>query len=176
MLSSVRRLVPDHPGVAWRIDQQLIGHHERQVTDQDRHAFAEASRLAGPTGGRVGVGEHRVRRRRAAAADGVVHHVVVEQREGVHQLQGGAGVDDPLIVGVDHRRRRSPSDRTRDAAACRRPAPTGRCARIGSEQVFVERRPTRGFVVEQRCATCASTPAAMRASDGGGAAAGTPAG
>jgi len=35
------------------------------------------------------LGKHRVRRRRSATAPGIVHDVVVEQGEGVHQLQRG---------------------------------------------------------------------------------------
>ena len=48
----------------------------------------------------MGVGVDGVGRRRAAAAAGVVHDVVVEQGERVHQLERRADVDDALIVGV----------------------------------------------------------------------------
>jgi geranylgeranyl pyrophosphate synthase len=48
----------------------------------------------------VGVGERGVRRRLAAPTCRGVHHVVVEQGEGVHQLERRAGVDHPVVGAV----------------------------------------------------------------------------
>ena len=45
-------------------------------------------------------GEHGVRGGVAATAGGVVHHVVVEQCERVHQLERGTGVDHDGVGGV----------------------------------------------------------------------------
>ncbi len=100
--------------------EQAIGVDEREIADQDRNALAEPSRLTGPPRCTMMLGEHDVRGRLAAPARRVVHHVVVEERERVHQLERCAGVDDDLVVGVATGRRRSPSDRTPDVDACRR--------------------------------------------------------
>ena len=78
---------------------------------------------------------------RAAAALGIVHHVVVEQGEGVHQLERGTGVDD------DRRRRGSPPQPTnaqwQNAGRSRLPPgsdhPPDLAERAG--EVGVERRP-----------------------------------
>ena len=77
----------------------MVGVDEREVADEDRHALAVPARLAGPTVRTVFGGGHDVRGRLVPAGVGVVHHVVVEQRERMHQLEGGAGVDVDLIVG-----------------------------------------------------------------------------
>ena len=66
------------------------------------------------------------RPRRVADA---VHHVVVDQRERVQELEGGTGVERSADRLRHRRRRRTPSGRTRDAAACPRRARTlGGCA------------------------------------------------
>ena len=80
--------------------EQPIGVDEGEVTDQDRHALAEPTRLARPALGGVPFGEHGVRRGLAATAVCVVHDVVVEEGEGVHQLERRAGIGDDLSFGV----------------------------------------------------------------------------
>ena len=81
-----------------------------------------------------------MRRALAAPALGVVHHVVVEQREGVHQLERGAGVGDDRIVGVAAAADERPvaERRTEPLAARQHESPDlgHRLAQIG-----VERRP-----------------------------------
>ena len=70
---------------------------------------------ARPTTVRMVLGEPGVGGDRTASAGRVVHHVVVEQREGVHQLERAAGVDHPAALAarasrlcraaiLDHRR------------------------------------------------------------------------
>ena len=81
---------------------------------------------------------------------GAVHHVVVEQGEGVQQLEGGAGVDHRSGRRRRRRRRRSPSGRTPGAAACRRRARGGRASR-GVRQIGVE--------LDQRSRSASSSPA-----------------
>ena len=68
----------------------------------------------------------------AAPRRGIVHHVVVEQGERMHQFERRTGVDVDLVVGRRRRRRRIPSGRTPAAAACRRRAPVGRSRRSGA--------------------------------------------
>ncbi len=94
------QLVPQIPHRFGGADQQLVGEDEGEVADEDRHALAEAARLARPRRPAVLVGVHGVRRRRAAPARRVVHHVVVEQGEGVHQLERGARPNGTFVVGV----------------------------------------------------------------------------
>ena len=59
----------------------------------------------------------------APAAVGIVHDVVVEERERVHQLEGRTGVGRSRRRLGRRRRRRSPSGRTRAGDACRPAAP-----------------------------------------------------
>ena len=66
----------------------------------------------------VRVGEAQVGGARAAPSRGAVHHVVVEQREGVEELEGGPGVDGAIVTLDAARARRSPSSRTQAGAAC----------------------------------------------------------
>ena len=86
---------------------------------------------------RVLAGVDGVRGRRAPAAGGVVHHVVVEQGEGVHQLERRAGVDDPLVVGVAAGADEAPvAERRAQALAARQHQPVGsrRTARRGRDR------------------------------------------
>ncbi len=94
------QLVPDAHGFGRCTLHQPIGVHERQVADEDCHTFAVAARLAHPTVGGVLFGRKGVRGHLTATGDGVVHHVVVEQRECVHQLERRTGIDVDLVVGA----------------------------------------------------------------------------
>ena len=58
------QLVPQLPHLGRGAGQQLVGEHEGEVADEDRHALAEAPRLAGP----VGLAVRRRRTRRASSA------------------------------------------------------------------------------------------------------------
>ena len=77
---------------------QLVGVHEGEITDEDRHTFAEAAGFPRPAGRGVFGRRQGVRRRLPPPRGRVVHHVVVEQRERVHQLQGGTRIDVGLVV------------------------------------------------------------------------------
>ena len=50
------QLVPHRPGRRRRAGHQLVGEHEGEVADQDRHAFAEPPGLTGPVTCSVVVG------------------------------------------------------------------------------------------------------------------------
>ncbi len=91
------QLVPDRPHRRRRTAEELVGVHEGEVADEDGDALAEAPRLTRPSAGLVLVGEREVRRALAAPHRGPVHHVVVEQGEGVEQLERRAGVDRALV-------------------------------------------------------------------------------
>ena len=72
---------------------ERVGVDEREVADEDRHPLTEAARLAAPSGVDVAIGEVPVHRVAIAARVGAVHHVVVHERERVHELERGRGVD-----------------------------------------------------------------------------------
>ena len=91
------QLVPHPPGSRVGGLEQPIGVDEGEVADQDRDPLAEPPRLAGPFVLGVDVAEDVVGGRLTATAGGIVHHVVVEQRERVHQLERGAGIDHDRI-------------------------------------------------------------------------------
>ena len=83
----------------------------------------------------------------ASPAAGVVHDVVVEQREGVHQLQRRAGIDDPLIVCLPAGADESPvTERRTQPLAAAKHEPADVLHR--QSQVFIERRPASGLDVE----------------------------
>ena len=98
-------------------------------------------------------GVHDVRRRRAAPAGRVVHHVVVEQGEGVHQLERRAGPHDALVGRVAAGADEAPvAERRAQALAARAHHAADLVERPG--EVGVERRPAvalgRQQVVEAR--------------------------
>ena len=99
-LSSRRSSCHTAAASARDVAEQHVGVDEGEVADEDGDALAEAAGLAPPVAGR------RARRRTrrgsvggAAARVGPVHHVVVDEGEGVEQLEGGAGVDEPGSSG-----------------------------------------------------------------------------
>jgi hypothetical protein len=94
------QLVPDSPRLGRCLGHQLIGVHECQVAHQNGHALTESPGLASPFGVAVVAGEHGVGGGFTSTACGVVHHVVVEQGERVHQLECCAGVGHHRVGGV----------------------------------------------------------------------------
>ena len=113
---------------------QHVGVDEREVADEDRHAFAEPARLAAPRrarrAARANCAVHRVV---AAPRVGAVHDVVVHERERVHELERGRGVDDARIVGVAARAdERAVTERgPQPLAARRRRTPRSASMRFG---------------------------------------------
>ena len=110
------------------VPKQHVGVHEREVADEDRGALAETPGFAAPACRSCAVDELAVDRREPPPLVGAVHHVVVDERERVQQLERRAGVDDDAGRADRRRHRRTPSGRTRAAGACRPP----RRARAGT--------------------------------------------
>ena len=128
------QLVPQRPHLGRRAGQQLVGEHEGEVADEDRHALAEAARLAGPRRAPV----RRRRRRRASSARRGGSPSRPSRRRGTGRRRASARTPRrrgrPARRRGRRRRRRSPSGRTPAAGACRRSAPCGgsrRTARRG---------------------------------------------
>ena len=121
-----------------RSAQHEVGVHVGQVADEDGDALAEPPGLAPPALDVVPRSELEVHGLRAPPGGRAVHHVVVDERERLQQLERSAGVHDPSDRRGRRRRPRSPSSRTRAAAACRPPspcAPTTRAAARGRATV-----------------------------------------
>ena len=93
MFSSTRSSLKIAGGGRRDADHQQVGVDEGQVADEDGHPLAEPAGLAPPAGRDVAGGEVDMDGRAAPPQPRPVHHVVVEQGEGVEQLEGGAGVD-----------------------------------------------------------------------------------
>ena len=119
MLSSMRSSCHSAAQLGWPVGQEQVGVDEGQVADQDRHALAEAAGLAGPDGVGVAVGEPAVHGGRAAADGRAVHDVVVDEGEGLEQLERGAGIDDR--AGRRGRRRRPTKPQWQNAGRSRLP-------------------------------------------------------
>ena len=101
------QLVEDVAGERGRVAHQHVGVHDREVADEDRHALAEAARFAAPAARRRGAARSaRCTASLPAPRVGAVHHVVVHERERVHQLERGRGVDH----GGSSGRRRAPTN------------------------------------------------------------------
>ena len=79
-----------------RAADQRVRVDEREVADEDRHALAEASGFAAPLRGAVALRERAVHGVAVAAHLRTVHHVVVHERERVHELERGGGRDHVL--------------------------------------------------------------------------------
>ncbi len=158
--------VPDPPGGRIGARHQLVGVDECQVADQDRHALAESACLTGPAVGGVTGGEHGMAGRFAASAVGVVHHVVVEQGERVHQLERRSGVDDDGVVGVAADSDERPmAERRTQALAPRQHEPPDLGHRIG--QVGIELGPA-GQLGDEECVDPSGHPIGDQAQTGGG--------
>ena len=135
------QFVPDGPGLATGVGHQHVAVHERQIADKNGDPLTKPAGLAGPAVVAMVLGEHRVRGRVAAAAGRVVHHVVVKEREGVHQLEGGTRIGHQRIGRVA-----TGGDVTPVAKCGPQPLATNQdqsadlCHRLG--KVRVERRPS----------------------------------
>ena len=71
-----------------------------QVADQHRDAFAEPTRLAPPTVTVVALGVLDMHCRPTSPRGGTVHDVVVDEGEGLQQLERRARVDDAFVADV----------------------------------------------------------------------------
>ncbi len=148
-MSSVRSSFHIRHTASGAPDEQLVGEHEGEVADEDGDTLAEAPRLPRPAGAAVLVGVHRVSGGGAAPSGGVVHHVVVEQGERVHQLERGAGVEDARVVALAARADEAPvAERRAEPLAARRHHPLDLLERTG--QVDVDRRPAITLGAHQR--------------------------
>ena len=98
----------------------------------------------------VAVAVDEVRGRRSPAHRRAVHHVVVDEGEGLQQLEGGAGVDDAGVVGVAARADEAPvaERRAQPLAAVEDEGAAASSSR--SRDGGVERTPASDLVVEQR--------------------------
>ena len=83
-----------------RTADQHVGVDEREVADEDRHALAEAARLAPPACVVVPSREVPVHGVAVPAHVGTVHDVVVHERERVDELERRGGVDDDRSPSV----------------------------------------------------------------------------
>jgi hypothetical protein len=102
------QLVPHSRAVGGDVAQHHVGVDVRQVADEDGGALAVTAGLALPAAGPVPPDELDVGCRCAPSGVGAVHDVVVDEGEGVEQLEGGTGIDDPRIVGVAARANEGP--------------------------------------------------------------------
>ena len=116
MFSSTRSSLKIVGGGRRDAGHEEVGVHEGEVPDEDGHPLAEPAGLAPPAGVDVAGGEVDVDGRAAPPQPRPVHHVVVEEGEGVEQFQGRAGV---------HHRRvfRVPAGADEGPVAERRPQP-----------------------------------------------------
>ena len=90
--------VPDLPQRLRQLVGDPVGHCVGEVAEQDGDVGAEESRIADTAGGGVPAGRLDVCRGAAAAGRGLVHHVVVDEREQVERLEGGGGADEVPVV------------------------------------------------------------------------------
>jgi hypothetical protein len=129
--------------------QQLIGVDEGEIADEHCRALAEAAAFAGPAVLAVQGFVARVCGRRAASGWRVVHHVVVEQRERVHQFERRACPHHHLVVGMAAGADEAPvaEGRTQPLAAGQH-QPGDLADRLA--EIVVERRPAGLLGVEQR--------------------------
>ena len=87
------QFVPDLARLGRGSVEKPIGVDEREVADQNRDALAESARLAAAVATTVAVGEDLVGDRGTAPTGGPIHDVVVEQREGVEQLESRTRIE-----------------------------------------------------------------------------------
>ena len=126
---------------------ERVGVDEREVADEDRHPFTEAARLAAPACVDVATGEVPVHRVAIAAGVGAVHHVVVDERERVHELERGRGVDHRGRVGAAAADERAVAERGPQALAARADEQPQLVERF--DQRGLDRGPARDLGVEE---------------------------
>ena len=115
------QLVPDLQSLTRGAAQELIGIDEREVADEDGHTLTESAGLADPSVLAVQIGVAQMRRALTTTNRRAVHHVVVEQGEGVEQFERRSGVDCCRRRRDRRRHPHSPNGRTPGATACHRP-------------------------------------------------------
>ena len=93
------------PGALQHVDRQrsaideIVGPHEGEIAGEDRRARAVPLGIPRQPPVVMHAGESALRCRPAAATMRAVHHVVVEQGEGVQHLHGGGDVEHAGILG-----------------------------------------------------------------------------
>ena len=85
---------------AREVVHEKVGVDEREIADEDGDAFSEAAVLGSPAVPPVSVDELHVDGIHPPTAQRRVHDVVVDQREGMEQLQPGSCVDDVVVGGI----------------------------------------------------------------------------
>ena len=130
------------------VTHEHVGVDEREVADEDRHAFTEAPGFSPPRRAVVATDEVPVHGVEAAARVGAVHHVVVHERERVHELERGRDVDD-AVVGIAARAdERAVTEGGAQALAARVDERAERVDRLRERRV--DRAPAHELGVEQR--------------------------
>ena len=144
------QLVEHRTRRGWRGREQDVGVHEREIADEDRGAFTEASRFAPRLRLlRVVIDVRPVHRCVPPPRVGAVHDVVVHERERVQQLERGADVDDDGIVGIAPRAHERPvAERRPEPLAARADQIAQRGERLG--HLGRDRGPAQDLAVEHR--------------------------
>ena len=151
------QLVPHRHRLGVRRGKELVGVDEGEVADEDRDALAEPARFATPIAERVPVGVLEVRGAHAAPNGRSVHHVVVDQRERVQQLERRARIDDDRVVGVAACPDEAPvAERRPEALASREEERTERLERC--HDLGVERPPPLDLGLEERARAVSRPP------------------
>jgi len=146
-------LGPQVPPEAGRLGSgsghEMVGHDVEVVPGQDGDRVTVASGVALPRVGRVDGSGVDMHRRLTPSAIRSVHHIVVDQREGMQQFESGAGVDDGVVVDRAPCRRCGPRAEGRAQPL---PAAEDHAPQTGEErsQIGMNGLPALLFVVEQR--------------------------
>ena len=82
-----------------RGDHEAIGEHLGEIADEDGDTLAEPTRFPAPSAVVMGGGELGVDGERTPTGLAAIHDVVVDQGEGVQQLEGCARIDDGVVAG-----------------------------------------------------------------------------
>jgi hypothetical protein len=128
--------------------EEQVGVDVGQVADEDRDTFAEPAGLPPPGTDAVALAELGVGRGLAPAGVRAVHDVVVDQREGMEQLERGSSVDDAGVERVAARADEAPvAEGGSEALAARVDQPLQRAQR--RLEAAVEGLPTGQLGVEE---------------------------
>ena len=142
------QLVPHRHRLGVRCRQELIGVDEREVSHEDRDALTEPSRFAAPVAHRVPGRVLEMRGAHATTSRRAVHDVVVDQREGVQQLERRARICDYGIVGIAAGTDETPvAERRPEALASREEERAERLER--RHDLWVEGTPPLGLGLEE---------------------------